>query len=172
MSPLPTEANMGSGEEVSPEYLKDGPVVNRKCTDCLCCMFFFLFAVGWGMCGVTGYLRGDPEILTYPYDYDGNQCGAPGSKAEEYPFLYFPYPVPDCLDYTVCVKDCPDDSASSIECYLNTAFSDCLFVGISEFECVGLNLGVYSADGYLSRFCLPNIKENLGNVNRVIAWSI
>jgi len=48
-------------------------------------------------------------LLTYPYDSSENQCGRPGDDAEDFSFIYFPYPIPGYLDYSVCVKDCPSD---------------------------------------------------------------
>lgn len=50
--------------ETTPDHLKNGPVVDRSCTDILCLVIFMLFTVG--MFGLTGYAigNGDPMRLT------------------------------------------------------------------------------------------------------------
>jgi hypothetical protein len=77
---------------------------------------------------MTGFLFGDPRILTSGYDSNGNICGATAGF-EKYPNLYYPFPYPptspslmptspvatktaknDKLDLTwsVCVEKCPN----------------------------------------------------------------
>lgn len=106
------------GEPLRPD-VRDGPIEKRKCTDVICCLIFTLFLIAWFVCGFYGFSEGEPELLTYPYDSSRNQCGKPGDDAEDYDYIYFPYPLPGYLDYTVCVKDCPEEYDSVVDCYTN-----------------------------------------------------
>lgn len=145
------------------DKLADGPVMDRGCTDCLCCIIFTAFILAWFAIGFYGFSNGDPLLLTYPFDSNENQCGKPDGDAEDYPYVYYPFPVPgiNTLKYRVCVKDCPETSSSTIDCYDDPQgpWTSC------KFKLSDLNLtvdwdlavyGKYACNGYLSRFCLPN----------------
>lgn len=147
------------GEKL-PEELNNGPLENRRCTDCLCCIVFTAFVIAWVAVGIVGFSEGDPTLLTYPIDSSGNQCGLPGGDAEDYKYIYYPFPLIGYLDYRVCVDECPDDWDSEVDCYKNRYFEDCEFrfedvVG-SPHPLFGYIQGIYPADGYVSRFCLPD----------------
>lgn len=143
--------------EPMPAELINGPVENRKCTDFLCCIIFFVFLVTWGICGYAGFVEGNPKLLTYPFDHGGNQCGVPDTKLEDYKFIYYPFPITGCLKYSVCVKECPSSSSSSIDCFENDIYSDCGFSGINEEGCnYPVITGKYSTKGYIDRVCLPD----------------
>jgi hypothetical protein len=76
------------------DQLANGPVLDRSCTDILCCLIFVAFLVGMvGACGY-GYLKGDPMLLTTTWDGDAYGCGYNTSRLD-YPYLYFPM-----IDYT------------------------------------------------------------------------
>ena len=106
------------GEPLSQEA-KDGPIANRHCTDILCCLIFTAFFAAMIGCGIYGFSKGDPLLLTYPYDSSGNQCGAPDDDAEDYSHLYFPAPHLDYVDLSVCVDECPESWGEKIDCYPN-----------------------------------------------------
>jgi choline transporter-like protein 2/4/5 len=53
------------------EELKNGPVMNRSCTDFICCLLFLAFLCGMGGTGAYGYLNGDPMLLLTTWDFDG-----------------------------------------------------------------------------------------------------
>jgi len=162
------EAPNKKSKYLDPEYkgeplddkLADGPVENRKCTDFICCIIFSTFIVVWFACGFWGFGNGDPQLLTYPYDISGNQCGLPAGDAEDYSYLYFPFPIVGYLDYSVCVKSCPESYDDTVECYPNDTFKDCNLRWEEVFNdphpVYGYIKGVYPSKGYLSRLCLPD----------------
>jgi solute carrier family 44 (choline transporter-like protein), member 2/4/5 len=153
------------GEPLNPQ-LADGPVMNRGCTDCLCCILFVAFIGAWLAIGFYGFAHGDPMLLTYPFNMDNHQCGRPGSLTESYPYLYYAFPFPGTLHYRICVKNCPTSSGAAVSCWYNTSNSlesqnsnatvSCQFK-YSDWHVNYANaiLGVYTTDTYLSRFCLP-----------------
>jgi len=49
-----------------------GMVMDRSCTDIICCLVFVLFIVGMGGISVVGYTTGDPMKIFTPFDSDGN----------------------------------------------------------------------------------------------------
>lgn len=76
--------------------MANGPIMNRECTDIICCLVFLAFLVG--MVAVSGYgmVYGDPRLFLTMWDADGRPCGMKNETADppydysEYPFLYFP----------------------------------------------------------------------------------
>jgi len=83
------------------EQLKNGPVMNRSCTDIICCCLFLAFCVGMVGTACYGFIKGDPYLLLTTWDYDskiilnkfiqGNGCGY-NKTTLDYPYLYWPYP--------------------------------------------------------------------------------
>ena len=51
--------------------LQNGPVSDRSCTDCICCLVFVAFLVGMGFCAIYGFAKGDPVRLLTGWDTDG-----------------------------------------------------------------------------------------------------
>lgn len=148
------------GEEM-PEELANGPVENRKCTDILCCLIFLAFIIAWFICGFYGFSHGNPALLTHPYDSDDNQCGLPGSSAENYPYLYYPFPLPNTIDYRFCMKSCPSENDTTTECLINSNITTCdmLWGEIGKDSSLPYddsNKGIYESTGYIKRFCLPD----------------
>jgi hypothetical protein len=47
-------------------------VMERRCTDILICILFFIFFCGLFATAAYGYAFGDPTKLITPYDTDGN----------------------------------------------------------------------------------------------------
>lgn len=47
-------------EEKFGENMKNGPIENRSCTDCLCCLIFVVFFVAMGAASIYGYSKGNP----------------------------------------------------------------------------------------------------------------
>lgn len=134
----------------------------------ICCLIYLLFLIAFVVCGLYGFSQGEPELLTYPYDSSGNQCGKDLDAAEDYPYIYWPYPIPGYFDWTVCVKDCPDDYDDTVECKTNEKFENCNFrweetVGYPHEE-YGYIKGIYPSTGYLERICLPD-SDSVGWLN-------
>mmetsp|Transcript_19037 Transcript_19037/g.31987 ORF Transcript_19037/g.31987 Transcript_19037/m.31987 type:complete len:792 (+) Transcript_19037:213-2588(+) len=72
--------------EVEPEKTPNGDVVlvdqiraDRKCTDLLFLLLFFLFWVGMLIVGFTGFSEGNVNRLLYGIDYHANLCGQSNS---------------------------------------------------------------------------------------------
>lgn len=51
--------------------MQNGPVMNRSCTDCICCLIFIAFIVGMGATGAYGFAKGNPKLLLTTWDADG-----------------------------------------------------------------------------------------------------
>jgi len=66
--------------------MKNGPLSNRRCSDCLFTILFLAFL------GLVGYImieaveNGDPQKLINPVDYDGKLCGIDN---KDYDYLYY-----------------------------------------------------------------------------------
>ena len=52
-----------------------GPIHERGCTDVLCLLLLIAFIVGWVIVGVFAFKWGDPLILIYPSNSEGDICG-------------------------------------------------------------------------------------------------
>ncbi len=167
------------------ESLSNGPLENRHCTDFLCCVVFILFLVAWLGAGLFGYAEGDPALLFYPFDSEGQQCGRPGSKTADYPYLYWPFPLPDSIDKRFCVKRCPNSYTATVDCYMSISPFNCTFLYEDYYHLPDLWLGyvqgVYPCDAFLGRFCLPDAESGWArtrasivsaelNLNSVIKW--
>ena len=73
----------------NPDVFKNGPLSdeNRKCRDILCCLLFIIFLIACVVVAVLGFRNGDPSLILYPYDEDGNECGR--NETKDYKYLYF-----------------------------------------------------------------------------------
>mmetsp|Transcript_23391 Transcript_23391/g.23014 ORF Transcript_23391/g.23014 Transcript_23391/m.23014 type:complete len:192 (-) Transcript_23391:1345-1920(-) len=100
---------------------RNGPVMNRKCTDCICCLLFIMFIIGMGGTAAYGFLYGDPYLLLTTWDYDANGCGY-NTSTLNYPYLYFPGPdisnitsdPYQAFKYSMCVSECPSANENSM----------------------------------------------------------
>ncbi len=83
----------------------DGPIQERTCTDPGCFILLLIFLLVFSWIGLNATQKGDPRVIVYPMDYEGNICGIDfrGRDMTEFPFLYY------VNSYTggVCVKECP-----------------------------------------------------------------
>jgi choline transporter-like protein 2/4/5 len=103
-----------------PQELNDGPIENRSCRDILCCLIFVLFIFGCIVIASLGFTKGNPNLIIYPYDEDGVQCGKEG---QPYQYLYFYNTVSNLASVTnataiaqgVCVTTCPN-SYGKLDC--------------------------------------------------------
>jgi choline transporter-like protein 2/4/5 len=97
-----------------------------------------------------GFSQGNPDVVLYPYDEDGRQCG---KGLADYPYLYF-YKAVSNTTYTstagltqgVCVKTCPSERTSKLDCKPTTLNTDC---SIS-------NENFYHSTSWLERMCIPD----------------
>ncbi|KAK7504491.1 hypothetical protein BaRGS_00004357, partial [Batillaria attramentaria] len=96
-----------------------GPIKKRSCTDIICCLIFLIFVLGLLAVGAYAYVWGDPKLLLYPMDSEGNLCGLGDKKGKENLF-FFDLPqcarmgpavfVNGCPTTQVCVSQCPTEN--------------------------------------------------------------
>lgn len=80
-----------------------------------------------------GFSQGDPNLVLYPYDEDGKQCGRSNGTLynyTSYPYIYFYAAVSNVKDYNVtgliqgvCVSSCPKNFTGSL---LTPGTIDCM----------------------------------------------
>lgn len=116
---------------------ENGPIAQRKITDCCCCLIFLVAIVGFIAASAYGWMNGDPSRLLIGWDSDGNGCGY-SEATLDYPYLYWPSnpagelkdaiealdidKALDLLKNGVCVKECPSaDKTSVVDCKPTTA---------------------------------------------------
>jgi choline transporter-like protein 2/4/5 len=104
-----------------PEELNNGTIENRHCTDILFCLLFMAFIVGCVVVASFGFSKGNPNLVLYPYDEDGNQCGL--GSATQYPYIYFYNTLDNLNNYNttgiaqgVCVTTCPTEFTGRLDC--------------------------------------------------------
>ena len=75
-----------------------------------------------------GFSEGNPNVVLYPYDEDGNQCGRVNvSNLTNYPYIYFYNVTANVQNYNftgiaqgVCVSSCPstfNGTYTTLNCY-------------------------------------------------------
>mgnify|MGYP005607587185 FL=1 len=67
--------------------------------------------------GILGFQQGDPSLLASPFDSSGHQCKLDKKDPSyaNYPFIFVDYLTSNQIIY-VCVKNCPVNDTSPIEC--------------------------------------------------------
>jgi len=150
------------GEPLDDE-LANGPMQKRHCTDILCCLLFVAFL--GGLIAVAGYgiSMGNPNLIGRGYDQDGKICGYT-SGYEDYPYLYFTVPKSGYLNQTLCVKTCPLDTNSWIDCRTTTEITTCNGtnnqVTLLGYATAGTNMKnqiwIYNTTSYFNRYCAPS----------------
>ena len=129
---------------------KNGPLGDdkRQCRDYICCLIFVAFIVGCVIVCIMGVKDGDPNLILYPYDEDGYQCGRGALK--DYKFLYF-YDVVGNLKRLnvssivngICVKKCPDNKNPKkgekifLDCKPTENNPDCNVSAVSYYNSTG-----------------------------------
>jgi len=134
------------------ELNKSVPVLpKRHCTDCLCALLLLAHVAAFIAVAIVGYKKGNPDLILYPFDIAGHQCGRPATVTSDYKYLYFVSPA-ELSAYSVCVKHCSDPCGT----LFITTFVNCTD---KSFKMMLPNKSpetndVYNASGLL-RFCLP-----------------
>jgi hypothetical protein len=72
---------------------------------------------------IYGYKNGNPSQVFIPIDGDGRACGI--GKNKGYPYIYFAAPNTKYLWRTVCVKTCPTDKSTKLDCSVNSKVTTC-----------------------------------------------
>ena len=102
-----------------------GPIRERKFTDCFCLIIFLAFWAFIAFISVTAYSKGNPSNIAKPIDADQHPCGAGDYK--DFPILYVNEPARvDFYKTSVCVKSCPKQNDSKIDCKPNSKITNCL----------------------------------------------
>ena len=92
--------------------LVKGPLEQRRCTDVLWCIIFFIFLGGMGYMTIDGYVNGNPDMLLAPVSGGSLICGF-DPTVEDLPYLYIPNitsaseNLSNALEFSVCVNTCP-----------------------------------------------------------------
>ena len=140
------------------------------CTDCAFCLLFTLFLASFLSISSYGFSHGNPDLILYPFDVSGNQCGLPDSATSSYPYLYYIDPIDNPV-YTVCVKDC---SAPCATYHPNTWVLGCIsHLGFEYREDNTGSVGYaieYTGKGFLGRFCMP--EKSAEEVYRAVSGEI
>lgn len=110
------EQNSGEPRKHDPSF--KGPILNRSCTDILCCIIFMLALLGYIAVGVLAWSQGDPKKAIYPTNSHGKLCGLAGTLLEEKPLVFYfniikcasPLMLLElqCPTTQICVKKCPN----------------------------------------------------------------
>lgn len=126
---------------------------DRSCRDLFFALLFLLFWVGMIIIAVYAWSTGDPRVLVYGLDYEGNLCdkdnaakSRPGRDLRGYTFRYWVNPnqiwniwnhSDSLLDATsVCLKSCPQPDAATV----NGSFSGLRWVCKYPDAGVGVDL--------------------------------
>jgi hypothetical protein len=79
---------------------------------------------------IMGFSEGNPQLVLYPYDTDGRQCGYTTLTA--YPYLYFDQAVSNFKTVNVtgiatgvCVSSCPSTYTGVLACAPTTNNPNC-----------------------------------------------
>uniref|UniRef100_A0A4D5RA77 Choline transporter-like protein n=1 Tax=Scolopendra viridis TaxID=118503 RepID=A0A4D5RA77_SCOVI len=108
----------GESLRYDPDF--NGPIRNRSCTDVICFAIFITFIILWIILSILAFRYGNPEMLAFPTDSEGNVCGE--GQFKDKPYLYFfdltkcarPDVVFGCPTPQVCVNKCPSKTVVNI----------------------------------------------------------
>lgn len=126
-------------------------IENRKFTDVICALIFIGYTVFSAYMIIYGWSKGNLDNLAQPYDADGFKCGKDDYLDYEYVFVNEPLST-NVVESAICVKKCPTDETTSLECMPTTQYASCS------------DLTPYESKGFLSRICLPTDQDMLSNV--------
>jgi solute carrier family 44 protein 1 (choline transporter-like protein) len=146
----------GQDYQADPE-LRNGPLVNRKCTDFLFWAIFVAALVFYGISVRYGYANGKPKQLFTPVDGDGKFCGL--DENVDYPYLYYIITAAEMkLPKAVCVKACPAEIITPIECKTTSRMKDAS-ICTNELSSAKKGHVGYGTNRVLKRFCIPDIDK-------------
>ncbi|XP_046368399.2 choline transporter-like protein 4 isoform X3 [Haliotis rufescens] len=168
-----------------------GPIKKRSCTDIICCILFLAFVAGQVVVGFYAYAYGDPTLLLYPQDSEGNLCGI-GSMRGKTDLFFFDLTecgrmgpgvfINGCPTPQVCVSSCPTSNYVAFPDFLKTgnAASDLICVDgadktkqVSELVTSKACAPFYLKSTSVVNRCLPDISQfvSLGNSAAEVATS-
>lgn len=160
-----------------PDMFKNGPIddESRSCRDIFCLVIFFIFIGGCFAVAVIGFKEGNPELILYPYDEDGNQCGI--NTLKEYKFVYFYKSKTNIQNLNtsnianaICIKSCPNQTITeesadlALDCYPTNNNPNCWIQRSNYYTSKECKLmSILSMNIVINRFCLPIGTRN--NIN-------
>ncbi|XP_071097415.1 choline transporter-like protein 4 isoform X3 [Haliotis cracherodii] len=168
-----------------------GPIKKRSCTDIICCILFLAFVAGQVVVGFYAYAYGDPTLLLYPQDSEGNLCGI-GTMRGKTDLFFFDLTecgrmgpgvfINGCPTPQVCVSSCPTSNYVAFPDFLKTgnAASDLICVDgadktkqVSELVTSKACAPFYLKSTSVVNRCLPDISQfvSLGNSAAEVATS-
>lgn len=140
-------------QQTGKKYEKDGKYpTDRSLTDILCCIIF-LAATGFSVfLAIYGFSKGNLSNIMQPYDSSGNACGI--GESADFSYLYLTSINPaKWTESNACVKACPKDETTEIECKTNEQVTDCgslpkkeTYLFASRF-CISVSSAKDEADG-------------------------
>lgn len=101
------DEDMGDKLVAPPDF--HGPTHDRKCTDVFCLLILVISWAAMTFLGVQALMSGDPRLLLYPLDFEGNVCGTDfvrngtGRDMTDYPYIVYI----NNFGGGVCVESCP-----------------------------------------------------------------
>ena len=123
-----------------------GPIRERRFTDCFCLIIFLAFWIFVGFIAIHAYTHGNASNLAKPIDADKNPCGEGVNK--DFPVLFINEPARvDFYKTSVCVKKCPKEKESTIDCNPNKHVTNCN------------DLTPVASFTLFQRLCVPHAKE-------------
>ena len=102
----PDKSNLQQEEDEKVNVLQHGPLSERSCTDIFCCLIFLIFLLGMSACSYAAFQHGDPKRIPRPFQGNDNLCG---SNGDDFKFMYWPRPIMEFYNYTICVNRCPTE---------------------------------------------------------------
>lgn len=142
--------NIGE-EENSEKY----PVQKRSCTDVIFAIIFLAFWVFCLVGVIMGFKEGDIKNITQTFDGVGSKCGS--GNATGYPYMFITGETKASLTdpYTsryLCVKSCPANNETKLECLPNKKVTDCSKVQVFDTFLVA------------NSYCVPRNKEGIKSI--------
>ena len=138
------------------ELNKSVPVLPKhRCTDCLCALLFLAHVAAFIAVAIVGYKKGNPDLILYPFDTAGHQCGRPATVTSDFKYLYFVSPALEEFSVSsVCVKHCDNPCGTTFATKWVNCTNDEFTIMLPDNKLLKNN-PVYEASGLL-HFCLPD----------------
>lgn len=110
---------------ITPE---DGIIRERSCTDLCFLITFFIFMGAMGFLTAYTFKHGEVEKLLAPTDGDSKICGHDNGYEDFDKLFITNFQTTDIsaiFNSAVCVKKCPNESSTKIECHPSSHVADC-----------------------------------------------
>ena len=160
----------------NPDSFKNGPISDesRKCRDICCCIIWFIFLVGCIVVAILGFVNGQPSLIIYPYDEDGNACGKDGDY-KDYPYIYFYDAINDAKNlidlrkegeklHSFCLKECPQNAFKGDEDNQDVKTLKCKVVSRNN-DCKITKKNYYRSKGIINRLCIPYTEDDSDSID-------